>query len=434
MKLRPFEIGLIIAFAILALVGLFFLANPPSSDTSETNPYGDTVIIWGTFSKQTFEQTKYEIVKTDKAFQSVEYVEKDPRTFESDFLNAVAQSKAPDLIILPHELLVTLRPLLYPISYETIPVRTFKDSYIDGAEIFMRSDGIYGIPFAVDPLVMYWNRDIFSSAGLSTPPRTWELLISQTTPAIVHKDQKLAITQSAVAFGEYVNVKHAKEILSMLFLQAGTTIVEESGNSYVITLSQNIQNGIPPGEAALSFYTQFVSPSGASYSWNRSQVLDRDQFLAGTLAMYFGPGSELAQIERENPNLNYDIAPVPQGGEATTLRNYGAFYAFAIPRASHDIRSAYTAATTLGSADNSNKLATSFGLAPVYRSTISAGTSDPYRNILYQSALISRGWLDPAPKESGDIFRTMVEDMTSGRSRGKGVLSDVGSKLKLLFK
>lgn len=298
----------------------------------------------------------------------------------------------------------------------------------------MRSDGIYGIPFAVDPMILYWNRDMFSSAGLATPPKTWEELLSVTVPALRTWNNSREILKSGLAFGEYTNVTHAKDILSMLFLQSGTDIVEESNGGYTITLGQTAVNGLPPAEAALSFYTQFAVPTSPQYTWNRSKRSDRLEFLSGDLGMYFGQGSELTSLRLENPNLNFDMAPIPQGAGVSTLRNYGDMYAFAFLRAAQNTQGAYLAALKLGDVSVSDLYVTNYRFAPAHRSKIQEGTTDSYNSILYQAALITRGWLDPNPRATESIFKQMIEDITSGRSRVNSAITDAGGRLQLLFR
>ncbi len=432
MHIRPFEIALIGIFAIMGLIGLFYLANYEPEATDEQLLYGTSVSIWGTFDEQVIEEVLFELSQTNEALEVVTYTQIDPRTFDNDVVNAIAEGRSPDLLLMPHTLLVSYRSKLQPISFETIPERTFRDSYIDGAEVFMLKDGTYGIPFAVDPLVMYWNRDIFSSSGLPTPPKTWESLVSQV-PSLVRVSDELALTQSAIALGEYANIRNAKEILSMLFLQAGTDIVEEGEGGYRVTFGENTSAGLNPGDAVLNFYTQFAIPNRELYSWNRSKRLDRTEFLNGTLAMYFGKGSERTALERENSNLNFDIAVIPQGSGVTAKRNYGDFYAFMIPRATDNIQGAYAVATLLGSPLVAEKLVDGYSLAPVHRALYTGAVQDPFKAVTYESALIARGWLDPLPRESSGIFQRMVEGVTGGSTRLKNVIIDAVQELESLF-
>lgn len=433
MNIRPFEIALIVVFGLSALIGLIVMSNFQGNGDPEAKLYGDSVVIWGTLDEKPINDYINELSTSNKALGVVDYVQKDERTFENDLLNAIADGESPDLVILPHTLLVTYRSKLQVIPFETMSQRSFMDSYIDGAEIFMRSDGIYGIPFAVDPLVMYWNRDIFSSAGLSTPPKTWESLLGESVRALVKQNDQREILQSAVAFGEYDNVRHAKDILSMLFLQAGTSIVEENNGKYAVTLNRGADSALSPGDAVLSFYSQFSSPTREAYSWNRSKQSDRAEFAGGALALYFGPGSERKAIERENANLNYDIAPVPQGGGGAVRRDFGTFYAFAIPRASRNIPGAFGVANLFSTEANAKTLAHLYDFAPVMRSSYGGTTGDAFKDVVYQSGLISRGWLDPSPEGSADVFRNMVEEVKKGQVRTKSIILDTVQELENLF-
>jgi ABC-type glycerol-3-phosphate transport system substrate-binding protein len=431
MHIRPFEIGLIAFFGIAAISALIIFSNWEPEDPGKVI-YGESVTIWGTLNADVMNEFITTLRKTDKALEVVSYRQIDERMFEDEIVNAIAEGRSPDLIVMPHSSLVSLRPKLQSISYETLTERTLRDTYIDGAEIFFRSNGVYGIPFAVDPLVLYWNRDIFSSSGLAQPPKTWESLVTQTQ-AIVRTDDTHEISQSAVAFGEYVNVRHAKEVLAMLLLQAGSSIVDESNGSYTVTLNKKIQNGLAPGEAVLTYYTQFAIPTTAQYSWNRSKSEDRREFLNGTLGMYFGSASERRALERENANLNFDMTEVPQGSGATILRNYGEFYAFAIPRGAKNASGAYAVATLFGTSANAQMLVTAYDFAPVHRVLHGKASGDPYINTVYQSGLIARGWLDPDAKKSGPVFQTMIEEITSGRARLNEAIYDGIYQLEKLF-
>lgn len=421
-------------FAALAVFGLIFFSLYQASVTDEAPGYGERVVIWGTLSREAFYSVFNEIIKEDRDFQSVQYVAKDSRSFDLDLLTAIAEGNSPDLVVLRSDSLVTHRSKLRAISYESISERTFRDTYVDGAEIYMLSDGVYGLPFAVDPLMMYWNRDLFSSNGLANPPRTWEELVGVTEPAITEVSTDLRISKSAIAFGEYSNIRNAKNILSLLLLQSGTDVVVENDRGYEITLNQNAQPGLPPGDASLSFYTQFANPAGTEYTWNRSLPQDRLQFAGGDLALYFGLGSEYGSIEGSNPNLNFDITQVPQGSGASVKRGFGIYYAFAIPRASTNPQGAWRVAQVLSGEAVSADLASALNLAPVHRVEVDRGSSDPYRQSLYTAALIARAWLDPDALTSENVIKVMIEDVTSGRMRVSQAVTDAIGRLQLLFK
>ncbi|NCN52375.1 extracellular solute-binding protein [Candidatus Parcubacteria bacterium] len=432
-SIRPFQIILLGGFGFLAIVALIFFITFRGSSSSTSQLYGESVEVWGTFSASAFSVVLDEISRGDSAFQAVHYIQKNKDTFDYELLNAIAAGRSPDLVVLSSEDLLTYQNRLSKISFTTIPERTFRDSYIDGADIFLLNDGVYGIPFAVDPLVMYWNRDLLAKNGIAQPPATWEELVNVTTPAVTKVAANREIIQSAVGLGEYSNIRNAKSILSMLFMQAGTDIVSTGAQGIEITLGKSANNNIPPGQAALSFYTQFSQSSGTTYSWNRSLREDRQAFLSEDLALYFGKGSEYKELQSANPNLNFDIAQVPQGAGANVVRDFGTFYAFAIPSAAANPQGGFAAAQVLASQPNALMLTEALNLAPVVRAEIALGTGSAYRQVLYRAALTAHAWLDPSALGSENVFKTMIEDVTSGRKRVSESITDAVGRLQQLF-
>lgn len=433
-NLRPFQIILLGAFLAFALLGLMFFALFRGFG-GEPNPYGSSVEIWGTLDGDALRIVMTEIADVDENFQVVQYREKDERTFEDELVNAIAEGRGPDAIILSHDALVGERAKIFPIAYESVSERTFRDTYIDGAEIFALSDGIYGLPLVVDPLVMYWNRDMFATAGLSSAPETWERFVSRMVSVLTKRTSDRDILQSAVAFGEFQNVLHAKEVLVMLMIQAGSALVfEDVGGQYALSLDEVFGDvARPPATAAVDFFTQFANPSRATYTWNRALPLDRDAFLSGDLALYFGFGSEFDGLVQANPNLNLDLARVPQGEGVSLHKGYGTFYAIAPLKSSDNLPGAYAATFALAAENSVLRLSQLLGMAPVQRITLSVGDPSAVRQALYDAALVARGWLDPSREGSEQIFRDLVSDVQSGRANTGEAVRDAVIRLRQLL-
>lgn len=428
---RTFQIVLIGIFVFLAFAGLAAFALFRGFG-QEANPYGTRVVVWGTLDDAPFVETIGAISQDDSNFQVVSYVEKDPRTFERELLNALAEGQGPDLVILPHDMLVGQQGKIWPITYEQYPVRTFKDAYIDGAEIFLLADGVYALPIAVDPLMMYWNRDILASRGLAQPPRSWEELIAVSVPALVERDASSGILRAAVAFGEYANVRNAKEMLLALFLQAGSNMIVSRGERLSVELNQGTGQGLPPADAALRFYSEFSNPTKSVYTWNRAMPQDRNEFLAGDLALYFGFGSEYQEIRDGNPNLSFDVAELPQSADARLKKGYGTFYGMALMRASANPEGAFRALYTLSEQMYTDTYAATLQFGPVHRASYSAVPRDPFLAAVARASLVARGWLDPDPALSETIFKQLIEDISSGRAVISEALSDAEARLRLL--
>jgi ABC-type glycerol-3-phosphate transport system substrate-binding protein len=433
-NMRPFQIALLAVFAFLAVLAIIFLSAFQAGRNEEEFKYGERVVIWGTLSESKFTSVLQTITASDDAFHVVEYFQIPEETFDSELVNAIAEGRTPDLIVLKSDALVTHRAKLYPISYENYSRRDFQDTFVDGGEMFALSEGIYGFPFAIDPMVMYWNRDMFASNGLAQAPVSWEAIVGDVVPRLTIKDTNRNVLQSAVSFGEFRNVAHAKEMLMLLALQSGSQMVTTEEKDYNVNLNIPIVEGSrAPLEAALQFYTDFSNVNSPLYSWNRSLPVDTQAFLAGDLGLYFGPGSEISDIEGKNPNLNFDVAVVPQGVGATARRTYADFYAFAIPRATRNAQGAFAVSRVLTSAQNAQLLASSFDMSSARRDNISSGDDDLYRKIIIESALIARSWYDPNAKESSSVLMQMVEDVVSNRSRIGEAVEDAVSRLTLIY-
>jgi len=434
MNLRPFQIVLLASFALVAFIALIFLGGYQATPSQEEVAYGNEVIIWGTLEDSVFETVFRNIAQEDKAFGVVQYFSVPEQDFDDELINAIAEGRSPDMVVLSADNLVKHRAKLLAIPYESISLRDYRTTYVDGAEIFALRDGIYAIPFAVDPLMLYWNRDMFASHGLAQAPTSWETIVANVVPKITMTDTNRNIVQSALAFGEYRNVSHAKEVLMLLALQSGSAMVTESDRGYSVGINQSTAQGArAPLEASLQFFTDFSNPNSPAYSWNRAMAEDKNSFLSGDLALYFGFGSEAENIDKKNPNLNFDIAMVPQGGAATALRTYGKFYGFAIPRASLNSQGAFAAAQTISSAKYADELTQGLNVSPVRRDLLAKGDSNQYRSAMMQSALIARSWLDPEPAASDAIFMRMVEDIVSNRIRVGGAVGDAINRLILEY-
>lgn len=432
MKLRPFELVMVTVFGVMGLVALVLLStySPPAS--RETPLIAGEVLVWGTANSSAFYDVLRPLYDAFPDYRKITYVQKDPASFDSDFINALADGVGPDILFLPHEQLVQYRNRIQPISYDDFPLADFRPLYLDGAEIFAMSDGVYAYPVAVDPLVMYWNRDILASYNYLEAPKTWEVMVNEMVPTLIERDFNRTIIRSPLAFGEYRNVNNAFSIISLLLLQGGSQMVTENGERYQLRLDEAVSGG-RPFVNSLSFYTGFASPSNALYSWNRSKALDRDEFLAEDLVFYFGKGSEARAIAQRNPNLNFAVAEVPQGQTATVRRTYATFYGLALLRASDNKNDAFKAMQLFGSGENSKKIADTLGMAPAHRLQVTAGSNDVYGRISYTSALVARGWLSPQPSQVNDIFARAVEDILANRRNVSGAVSDVAGRLRDVY-
>jgi ABC-type glycerol-3-phosphate transport system substrate-binding protein len=316
------------------------------------------------------------------------------------------------------------------IPYEALPQRNFRDIYIQEGEMYLTENGILGLPFTVDPLIMYWNRDIFSAAGLATYPRYWDEF-SSLNRRLTAKDQNGNIRRSAVAMGEFTNVENAREIFGTLLLQLGNPVVIRTADGGFES-AISVRAPVDPAPA-IEFFTSFVDPSNPDYSWNRGLPSSKSAFLSGMLATYFGFSSELSDIRAKNPNLNFDAAPLPQlraGGQKAT---YGRMYGFSIIRSSSNPNAVYQIVSLLSSPSYLSELSNSLYMPSVRRDLIAAGSGDPYISVFNEAALVSKSWFDAGPEASRQVFGTMIEAVTSGKKSVFEAVQDAGDRYDIIL-
>lgn len=431
MKISLFKGILFGVFSISALIGLFVFAT--HTGTTTTNSTIGTVVIWGTLPKGDIQSVLTQAGQADTSLNSVTYVQKDSTTVVTDLATAIATGNAPDLILASQEQLYALTKFLMPLPLATLSTRTFTETFIEEGTIFTAPGGAgyYGIPFLVDPLVLFYNRNILASSGIAKPPATWEALIG-LVPKVAELTPSRQIKRGLIALGTYDNVTNARAILSTLFLQ---TDIPVSGYSAAGVLTANLgaSNNTASGQAVLGFYTQFTDPSKVSYTWNASLKDSVQAFLAGDLALYLGFASEARFLTSANPNLGFAVATIPQPATASAKRTYGLVYSFMIPRGAKNSAGGYQAAALLTGSAVQIIAAEATGLAPATLTQLATVPADPVAAVASAEALYAKGWLSPVPSDTNRVFSGMIGDVISGRSSLETALASAERTLTALL-
>lgn len=442
-KLSIFQISLLAVFGALAVGAVLIFSLAIGGGTS--NSLG-TVKIWGTLDGTAFATTIRAAADINPALSGVTYTQKDPATFDSDLTKALASGTGPDLILLRQDYAVKDAGEIALIPSNLLSQSQFESTFIAAANPFFSDNGALGIPLLADPLVLYWNKDMLASAGSPLPPSYWDQLFALAQKTIV-KDSAGNITKSAIALGEYKNVDNAKDILATLILQAGNPITtHDTAGHLVSALVSKTGTGSQASESALRFFTEFADPSKDDYSWSRALPDAQQAFSAGTLGLYVGYASEVSAIARSNPNLNFGTAPLPQIRSAATTLTSARVYALVAARSGVNPSAAITAAAALATTANSQALATALGIPSARRDVLSAAGGKQIPSQLVSatdickgvdpvvcSAQISRSWADPDPEETNVIFRSMIEDTTSGAQLLTAALQRADAQLAQLM-
>ena len=433
-ELSLFQIIVTVAFIFFIILGVIFFAGVGGLGGGGSSV--GQVTIWGTYDGRIMNEIISEQLSEDSRFEQIEYIEKDARFFDSELVEALASGLGPDIFLLKQDTILRHEGKILQIPYDVMSEREFKDTFIQEGELLLGKDGVIALPFVVDPMILYWNRDHYAQAGVSRPPKFWDELLSLTlNGSLTTRNESGAIFKSAFSLGEYQNISHAKELLSMLILQAGGGLVSrEENGSLNSNLLRRIDDGQAPAENALRFYTDFANPAKSIYTWNRSLPEARRAFISGILSNYIGFSSELSSIRQQNANLNFDVALVPQVRSSGRSVTYGDLTSLAILRASRNIDGAVQVVFALTEDEPLREVSERLNLSPVSLTVLSESQSDPFRVIFRDAALQSKAWLDPNTNRTDEIFQTMIESVVSGRERVNEAVTTANQELENLLR
>ncbi len=429
--MSTFQIVALGIFSALILVGIgVFAAFGGVFGSKGIGP----VVMWGTVDQLTMEGVLDALHSQDKTFENVTYTQKDAATYNADLINAMASGSGPDLFMLSGEDLYSFKDKVLVIPYSIIPQGSYLASFVDEGQLFLTKEGELALPFTLDPLVMYWNRDLFASAGIASPPKLWNDFLA-IAPKITSLDIGSNVKKAAVSLGEWRNIPTAKAMLATLFMQVGDNIVGEdnAGNTAIIFGATPQDSTRNPAESALQFYTEFANPTKTSYSWNRSLPSAPAMFAAGDIGAYFGFASEYASFKERNPNLRFAVAVLPQIDEKSPRVVYGNITGLAIARSAKNVQGALVMGQKLSDKVAVGLIAGALSLPPVRRDVTVDTSGNASAGVFIESALIARGWLDPNASATNGIFQTMIESVVSGKSTPSTAVGEATQELNQLL-
>lgn len=323
-------------FLIVSALVLYW----PKPDCNETNTCPleeESLQIMGAIDdRPEFQAFLQKMYSNNESF-NISYLEGNIETYEEDLIDLMTSTTAtaPDIFLIKNSWLPRFKNKLAPAPASDMDYNKFSELFVDVAvNDFVSDSKVYGVPLYVDNLALYWNKDLFSNAGISQPPKNWDEFLTDALK--MTKKESISIIQSGVAMGGVENINHSVDILYTLMMQLGTAMNEKKGQPRVYFMNDNSdlksrvtsESQYSPAASALRFYTDFSIPEKESYMWNSLQHYSVDLFSEGKLAMMFDYSYVYEDIKKKNPYLNFGIAQMPQPkdvSKATTFADYWGF-------------------------------------------------------------------------------------------------------------
>jgi ABC-type glycerol-3-phosphate transport system substrate-binding protein len=434
-KLSTFQLIFIIVFVVFIIGGTLIFAGyiKIGKDKTATPSTDVPIVIWGV-EKSSLMKPLIDSLNSEKQLR-LSYVEIPKNEFKSRLIDEFASGGGPDLFLMQESDIWELRDKIYTIPYESYPERTFESTFVESAYVYEGPSGIVGVPFMIDPMVLYYNRDMFNDASIAVPPVSWSEF-GLLTPKLTVKDEEGTLFKSAIGMGRFENLVHGDDIYALLALQSGNpiTVLDKETGKLTVTLADRGEttSSRSGGSYALDFFTSFANPTNRNYTWNRGLADDLSSFISEHLAMYMGFASELPLIRAKNPNLNFDVTFVPQSGVTSTRMTLAHLSAFAIPKNAPNKSASISAAYQLTSKSVIEKLNTATLLPPVRRDLYASRPSDPFFSVYYDSALQAKAWRNPNAIAVHSIFTEMANALISGVVDSQSAVFDAVNKMTLV--
>ena len=382
-----------------------------------------TLTFWNLWDDSGQWKDLIEEYERDNPNIKIRYYKKNFLEYEEELLGALAAGKGPDIFVVNNSWMPRYSDKINPISQELITdsqklitERKFKEQFVDVAYYDFVFDGkIYAVPFSVDTLALYYNKDFFNTVGIPEPPKTWEEF-KDAVERLTEIDQYGNITRAGAAIGTAKNVNRSTDIVSLLMLQSGVQMTNSKNSA--ATFNQGIEisgKDYLPGLTALRFYTDFANVSKRVYTWNPRMHYSIDSFYEGKAAMMFNYSYHIPTIKAKAAKLNFGVAPIPQISGSEVDVNYANYWANAVSSLSPYPTEAWDFILFVAQKENLEKYLTETEKPTARRDLVIKQIDDIYLGVFAEQALTAQSWRQVDDKRIESIFADMIESVVLGQ-------------------
>ena len=342
--------------------------------------------------------------------------------YQDNLIKLIADGAGPDLFMMHNSWLPYMINQITPLPTGLLNIRDYKEAFPEVVQNdFIDNNRVYGIPFSIDNLMLYYNTDIFAAERIKQPPKTLQELVD-LTPKLTRKDGLGRITRSAVALGtDTRSIPRAADILATLMAQYGTELTSPDKKTATFNLPTPSTN--PPyfgGREALVYYTQFASPASPNtYTYsdatdsqgNRLLPIDIQAFIEGKSAMFIGNSYHVKNIRRFAPSsFHFDTAPMPQLRlqEPIVLANY---FGETVSKTSKHPNEAWDFLRFMTSRQNQSAIAREIEAVSAHSGLLESSGSRRYYGAIAQQIPYSISWYRKNTPQIEEIFSRMINNV-----------------------
>jgi multiple sugar transport system substrate-binding protein len=195
------------------------------------------------------------------------------------------------------------------------PSFNLNDFYLNGFRKYQHNGGIYLIPYAWDPIMVFYNRELFDNQGLSYPSPSW------TYDDMLAIARKLTIDNNGDGRTDIWGVH---SFLTLMGWPVHSSLLQPFGGRLTTDDSETrLAFNDPKTRAAMDWWLDLVTEHRVSPTpdeMNTGPALEN-----GKIAMVFTGSWGINTYRQHYPDLNWDVAHVPIGpaGRFTAAESSG---------------------------------------------------------------------------------------------------------------
>lgn len=376
------------------------------------------LLVWKVFEDTTHFQPLLRAYQKAHPNVRVTFVEKSADNYQADLINALASGQGPDIFSINNAWLPQYVDKIAPTTEAQWTFNDYKNTFVDAVvNDFTRDRKIYGAATYVDSLALYYNKDLMGTAGIATPPRTWDEL-ARDVQNLTRQNQTGYFSRSGIAAGlssqaPAGQVNRAEDILYLFMLQKGGQGWSSDGTRPLFGSPATSPSGaqVYPAKEALEFYTSFANPTSPSYAWNTRSDYSIDAFSNGRAAFMINYSYARDLITKKASNLNFDIAPVPQPSLDGPEVNFANYWGEVVSKQSKYQKEAWDFLKTITSKDALDKYYAGHKLPSSRKDLIELQTSDPDIGVFAHANLTAKTFPRPDQEKVDAIMAKVIDDV-----------------------
>lgn len=391
---------IVIAVLLISLIlGIVFWKVSGNLNQRSTNTHV-TLNVWGLWDDTYLKDVIVSYAQSHPNV-TINYKQQDLTNYRTRVQTQISNNQGPDIFAIHDtwigEFLKTNS--LYPAPSDVFSMSDFSSTFYPVAKDTLTSGAnIYAAPLEIDGLAMYYNQDILSAAGVAVPTDWFSFIDAANKVKVI--DQAGSIKTAGAALGSTNNVDFYSDILGLLFEQQPKADLTNPATS--------------TGAEALKFYTSFITDPQRK-NWDVTMENSTKAFEDGKLAFYFGPASKVNEIRIANPNLHFQIAPVPQLPGNPPV-DWASYWALGVASNSQYPKDAWDFIKYLTSADVEKQLYQSQIKQSLYGEPYSRVdlaselTSDPIMGAFVNQGPFYKSWYLTSGTQDNGVDDEMIQD------------------------